>query len=360
LGRPRKEFTNYNQTALSKSGTMKAIKITEPGKVELIDVARPVPENNEVLLKINYVGFCGSDLNTYLGKNPMVTYPRIPGHEISATIEKTGSEVPGTFKPGDKVTVVPYTNCGKCNACKNGRLNACENNRTLGVQRDGAMREYITVPYEKVLPVPDLSETDAALVEPLTVGFHAIARAAVTSRDIVMVMGCGMIGAGAIAGASSRGAEVIAVDIDDKKLETAKKIGATHTINSLKTDLHSELQKILKGDAPNVVIEAAGNPYTYRAAIEEVAFTGRVVCIGYAKQDISFPSKLWVQKELDIKGSRNATPDDFKAVISLLRSGKFPSEEVLTHIVTPEEANEAFRKWAENPGAVFKIMVQLC
>jgi 2-desacetyl-2-hydroxyethyl bacteriochlorophyllide A dehydrogenase len=337
---------------------MKAIKITEPGKVKLIDITKPEPENGEVLLKIKYVGFCGSDLSTYLGKNPMVTYPRIPGHEISAIIEKTGSNVPDNLKPGDKVTVVPYTNCGKCKACKNGRFNACENNQTFGVQRDGAMSEYITVPFEKVLPVPDLSETDAALVEPLTVGFHAIDRAAVTSRDIVMVMGCGMIGAGAIAGAGSRGAKVIAVDIDDSKLETAKKTGAVHTVNSLKTDLHTELQKLLKGDAPDVVIEAAGNPYTYRAAIEEIAFTGRMVCIGYAKQDISFPTKLWVQKELDIKGSRNATPEDFKEVIALLKTGDFPSEEVLTRIVTPEDADDAFREWAENPGAVFKIMVQ--
>jgi 2-desacetyl-2-hydroxyethyl bacteriochlorophyllide A dehydrogenase len=337
---------------------MKAIKITEPGKVKLIDITKPEPENGEVLLKIKYVGFCGSDLSTYLGKNPMVTYPRIPGHEISAIIEKTGSNVPDNLKPGDKVTVVPYTNCGKCKACKNGRFNACENNQTLGVQRDGAMTEYITVPFEKVLPVPDLSETDAALVEPLTVGFHAIDRAAVTSRDIVMVMGCGMIGAGAIAGAGSRGAKVIAVDIDDSKLETAKKTGAVHTVNSLKTDLHTELQKLLKGDAPDVVIEAAGNPYTYRAAIEEIAFTGRMVCIGYAKQDISFPTKLWVQKELDIKGSRNATPEDFKEVIALLKTGDFPSEEVLTRIVTPEDADDAFRAWAENPGTVFKIMVQ--
>ena len=337
---------------------MKAIQIIQPGEVEVINVPKPVAAMGEVLLKVKYVGFCGSDLSTYLGKNLMVSYPRIPGHEVSAVVEEVGEGVPDTLKKGDKVTVVPYTNCGSCASCKRGRFNACENNETLGVQRDGAMCEYITAPYEKILKVPSLSDKECALIEPLTVGFHAIDRASVEAGDTVMVMGCGMIGAGAIAGAALRGAIVVAVDIDDDKLDTAKKIGATHTINTKKTDLHVALNSLLQGNAPDVVVEAAGNPITYKAAVEEVAFTGRIVCIGYAKSEISFLTKLWVQKELDILGSRNATPKDFDDVISLLKTGTFPADRVLSRVVSIKDSADAFKKWSDNPGAVFKILLE--
>ena len=337
---------------------MKAIQITEPGKVELIEMSVPSPAADEVLLKIDYIGFCGSDLATYLGRNPLVSYPRIPGHEIAATIVEKGSDVPSGFMVGDKVSVVPYTSCGKCASCRKGRFNACKFNQTMGVQRDGAMQEYVTVPYEKLLKIPGLSPEETALIEPLTVGFHAVERAGVTSDDIVMVLGCGMIGAGAISGSVLRKAKVIAVDINDAKLQTASEIGAGHVINSAKTDLHERLQQILDGEAPDVVIEAAGNPETYRTGVDEAAFAGRLVCIGYAKSEVTFATKLWVQKELDIRGSRNATSEDFDRVTAMLQAGSFPSEKVITKIVKPEQAPDAFREWAADPGKVYKIMVR--
>ena len=338
---------------------MKAVKIVGPGKVTVTEVPVPEPRPGEVLLKVNYVGFCGSDLSTYLGKNPLVSYPRIPGHEVSAVVAETNVSLPDGLLPGDRVTVIPYTSCGKCAACRNGRFNACEHNQTLGVQRDGAMCGYISVPVGKILKVPHLSDTETALIEPLTVGFHAIDRARVTAEDTVMVLGSGMIGAGAVAGAAQRGAKVIAVDIDDEKLETVKKAGAAFVINSSKVNLHEELMRITSDNAPDVVVEAAGNPVTYRAGMEELAFTGRMVCIGYTKNETSFPTSLWVKKELDILGSRNAIPGDFKAVIGLLESGKFPAAEVLTRVVSFDEAPDAFKKWSEDPGKVFKILLKL-
>ncbi len=205
---------------------MKAIVINTPGEVSVNELDAPHPAPGEVLLRMNYVGFCGSDLSTYLGKNPMVNYPRVPGHEISGVITAMAEGVPGEFKIGDTVTVVPYTNCGSCPSCRRGRAYACRENQTLGVQRDGAMQEYLAVPWQKLLPASKLNELELAMVEPLTVGFHAIERGRVGKDDVVMVLGCGMIGAGAIAGASLRGASVIAVDIDDHKLELAKELGA--------------------------------------------------------------------------------------------------------------------------------------
>ena len=338
---------------------MKAIQIPEPGVVRITEINKPEPAENEVLIRVRYVGFCGSDLSTYRGKNPMVQYPRIPGHEISGIIEAVGTEAKGGLKTGDHATVVPYTNCGQCPSCKRGRHYACQFNQTLGVQRDGAMTEYIAVPWEKVIKAESLSETELAMVEPLTVGFHAVDRGRVTDSDTVMVMGCGMIGAGAIIRASLRGATVIAVDIDPYKLDLARSIGATHVINSMQKILHDELQAITDGQGPDVVIEAAGNPVTYRAAIDEVAFTGRVVCIGYAASEVSFATKLFVQKELDIMGSRNATAEDFRAVISYLQKGTFPLEEMISARIAKDNVSEIIQKWSDDPGKFMKILLEL-
>jgi 2-desacetyl-2-hydroxyethyl bacteriochlorophyllide A dehydrogenase len=337
---------------------MKALRIGKPGIIEIVEINTPEPAPDEVLLKVNYVGLCGSDLSTYLGKNPMVQYPRIPGHEIAATIAEAGENVPEYFKAGQKVTVIPYTNCGECSACRNDRSNACEFNQTLGVQRDGALCEYIAVPWRKMICSDSLSEKELVLTEPLTVGFHAVERAQITENDTVMVLGCGMVGSGAVISASGRGAMVIAVDIDDRKLNMAKELGARYQVNSLKYNVHDVLMEITDGHGPSVVIEAAGNPKTYIMAIEEVAYTGRVVCIGYAKDDIPLATRLFVQKEMDIRGSRNATPSDFKAVIRYLESGNCPVDELITHIVSAEEVGIALKDWSENIPETLKILVK--
>ncbi len=337
---------------------MKAIEITQAGEMKVVEREMPQVGNGDVLLKLKYVGFCGSDLSTYLGRNPLVQYPRIPGHEISAVIEQTGETVPDSFKIGQQVTVVPYTNCGQCTSCKQKRFNACRYNQTLGVQRDGAMAEYIAVPWQKVLVDEELSDVQLALVEPMTVGFHAIDNGKVTDLDTVLVFGCGMIGSGAIVRAKLRGATVIAVDIDDAKLEIAQKLGAAYIINSKTQNLHEELERITNGNGPNVVIEAAGNPITYKAAIDEVAFAGRVVCIGYAGNEVAFSTKLWVQKELEIMGSRNANPSDFDAVMKFLKHSDLDESLFVSRTVDPEEAPAAMQSWSEAPGKVMKILVR--
>ncbi len=337
---------------------MKAVQIVSPLQVQITNLPKPVAGRGEVLLQVKYVGFCGSDLNTFLGKNTLISYPRVPGHEISAVVAEIGDEVPGNYKVGQAVTVVPYTNCGQCASCRQGRFNACQFNQTLGVQREGAMQEFIVVPWQKLIVDEKLSDKELAMVEPLTVGFHAINRGRVTEKDNVLVFGCGMIGSGAIICAAMRGAKVIAVDIDDQKLKMAREIGAHFCINSLTTNLHDALQEITGGNGPDVIVEAAGNPVTYRAAIEEAAFAARIVCIGYAKEEIPFATRLWVLKELDIMGSRNAAPADFEAVVSYLKRRIFPLNDMITRIIQPEESPAAFAEWAANPGKVMKIVVQ--
>ena len=336
---------------------MKAIQITEPSVMKIIDIAEPQMGDDEVLLKMKYVGFCGSDLNTFRGGNPMVKMPVVPGHEVGAEIVKVGKNVPNVLKPGMTVTVNPYTNCGKCASCRNGRVNACEHNETLGVQRWGAMCEYLSLPWVKVIPAGQLSARTSALIEPMSVGFHAVSRAQVTDIDVVMVIGCGMVGMGAVVRAAQRGAIVIAADIDDEKLALAKQMGASYAVNTKTEDVHARLMEITSGFGPDVVIEAVGSIPTYQMAINEVGFTGRVVCIGYAKSEVSFQTKYFVQKELDIRGSRNAQPSDFRAVIRYLERGTCPVDRLISNEVEPEGAANAMDQWAANPGKVFRILV---
>ena len=337
---------------------MKAIQISRPFTLDLVSLEQPVCGEEEVLLKIRFVGFCGSDLNTYRGGNALAKQPVIPGHEIGAEIVQTGSRVPAGLRPGMTVTVNPYTNCGNCAACRNRRFNACEHNETLGVQRDGAMREFLVVPWQKVIVAEGLTAKHCALVEPMSVGFHAVSRAQVTDNDTVVVFGCGMIGAGAIVRAALRGATVIAVDLDDEKLDVAQSLGASHTVNGAKENVRDRVTALTDGRMADAVIEAVGNPVTQNQAIDCVGFTGRVVFIGYSKDDTAFHTRLFVQKELTICGSRNAQPEDFRAVVQYLRRGTCPYDRLISSVVKPEEAAAAMAAWHADPGKVFRILVE--
>lgn len=337
---------------------MKGLVISSERKVEVIDCEKPSLLPDEVLVRIKYVGFCGSDLNTFLGKNPLVKLPIIPGHEIGGVVDSVGENVPNPIKPGMYCTINPYTHCGYCPACKNGRFNACQFNRTLGVQQNGAMCEYVAVSWKKIIVDESLSLRELALVEPLSVGFHAISRAKVIDFNVVLVIGCGMIGIGAIIRAILRGAKVIAMDVDDDKLRLAKQLGVAETINSKTEEVHNRIQEITNGEGPDVVIEAVGVSDTYQTAINEVAFTGRVVCIGYAKAEIALETKFFVQKELDVRGSRNALPEDFRAVIEYLKRKTCPVDRLISGIYEPKQAQQAMESWANQPGAVFRILVE--
>ena len=333
---------------------MKAVVLKKPGVAAVESVADARETVGEVMLKIRMIGLCGSDLNSFRGKNPLVSFPRIPGHEIGATVVSGG----GSLSPGTDVTVVPYTHCGACASCLRGRTNACKFNQTLGVQRDGALTEYLSVPASKLI-TGKLSVKELCLVEPLTVGFHAIARGRVTSADTVAVFGCGGVGLGAVSGARERGATVIGIDIDESKLALAKLAGAQYVINTKSNDLHQCLLELTNGRGPDVVVEAIGSPQTFVAAVEEVAFTGRVVYIGYTKEPVAYETRLFVQKELDVLGSRNALPEDFESVVRMLEEKRFPVDAAVSSVIAMEDVPEALQAWSADPSRVQKILVRV-
>jgi 2-desacetyl-2-hydroxyethyl bacteriochlorophyllide A dehydrogenase len=336
---------------------MKALVITGPGATEYRELAEPVPGPGEVLLEVRYVGLCGSDLASFRGSNPLVSYPRVPGHEVSGVVSLPGPDV--AVAAGTPALVVPYSSCGRCSACSIGRANACRENRTLGVQRDGALTERLVVPASKLLMSRTLDLRAMTLVEPVAVGWHAAARARAVAGTTVAVFGCGVVGLGAVAGASARGARVIAIDVAERKLELARAAGADQTIDSTHGGLHQALSDLTNGNGPEVCIEAIGLPETFRACVDEVAFAGRVVYVGYTKRPVEYETKLFVQKELDIMGSRNALPADFAGVLSHYESGAFPVEALVTRTVPFAEAGAALAAWDGDPSVVTKILVRM-
>lgn len=335
---------------------MKAVCLTAPQTVSLTQVPVPEAGAGEVAIDVAYVGYCGSDLTSFKGLNPLVSYPRVPGHEIAGHIAALGEGV-DDLPIGTQVTVLPYFNCGDCRACRLGRPNACLNNQTMGVQREGAMTGRIVVPRSKVLATPGLPLRDAALVEPCAVGFHAVSRAEVASGEVVVILGCGMIGLGAMMGCLRRGATAIAVDLSPRKLEVARRLGAQYVVLG-GDDAAARIAELVSG-GPDVVIEAVGAPATFLLAVEAVGQCGRVVYIGYAKQSISFDTKQFITKEIDIRGSRNALVQDFADVQDWLRSHPDAGDLIVTKTVSIDEAPKALQLWDREPGSFTKIMVAI-
>lgn len=338
---------------------MRAFFIDAPGQTRFGDINTPIPGAEDVLLQVERVGLCGSDLNTFRGRNPMVSYPRIPGHEIAGTILERGASVPEHFEVGKRVTLNPYKNCGSCPACRSGRINACRNNQTMGVQREGAMTDQIIVPWERVVTSEVSDFNHLALIEPMAVGFHAVSRARVERQERVAVFGCGAIGLGVIAGCVRRGAEVIAIDINNEKLAIAKAVGASHVINASTEDVVQAIEVLTEECGVAVAIEAVGLAATFLACIDVVAPVGRVVYIGYSSAPVTYDTKLILAKELDVMGSRGALQQDFQEVSEYLESGAYPADKTISNVFSFADADKALSTWEDDPSKVIKIIVDM-
>ncbi len=337
---------------------MKAVRLSAPRQVEIADVPVPQPGPDQVLVEVRYVGMCGSDLNAYRGTFPLMRYPRILGHEASGIVVARGAAVPDRIAEGAQVMFSPYSECGICPACRAGRPNCCQFNETMGLQRDGALTRLVTIPVSKVFTSDILTLKELALTEPLSVGYHAANRGRISEADTVLVMGCGVVGIGVIAASARKGATVIASDIDDGKLADAQRFGARHTVNSARDDVLDAVRQLTGGDGVSVAVEAVGLPQTFRLAVEAVAFAGRVVYVGYAKQDVSYDTALFVRKELDICGARNALRV-FPAVIKMLEERARPFPDLITRVYPFAEAGEALRDWDADPVRFTKVMVDV-
>ena len=336
---------------------MKYIVCEKPHEFILKEKPMPVRKDGEVLLKIKKIGVCGTDIHAFGGTQPYFEYPRILGHELAAEYIEGNAE---GFKLGDKVTFIPYFHCGECVACRNGLTNCCANIKVFGVHIDGGMAEYVTVPEQYLLHGDGLDYDQLALIEPLAIAAHGVRRAAVNSKDTVLVMGAGPIGVGLIQFAKIAGAKVIALDINEYRLNFCKTaLNADATINPANEDVTARLMEITNGDMPTVVIDATGNRNVMNSAFNYIAHGGRFVLVGLQKGELSFSHPDFHKRESTLMSSRNATKDDFLYVMECLKNGKIDPKKYITHRASFNDMITEFEKWIDPKNNVIKALIEL-
>lgn len=337
---------------------MKAIVIPQPNEIEIREVPMPQVKVGEALLKIEYVGICGADVASFTGNQPFTSYPRIPGHEFSASIVEIPENDKG-LKVGDVVTCNPYFNCGECYSCQRGFVNCCTDNQTMGVQRDGAFCEYIAMPVERIYPGMGLSAQELALIEPFSISQHAISRAEIKPTDDVLIIGAGPIGLFALLAARQKCKRVVVADILDNRLTLAKEYGADAVVNTKSQSLEEFTKEFTNGNGFDVCIEACGAPETFFGCIDNAAFAANVILIGNGKRETTFNHSILLKKELNVHGSRNAMKSDFIDNISLVADGKADVMKMVSGIYDMDKAIDAFRALANNDGTLAKLLIKI-
>lgn len=336
---------------------MQSIQIAEPFRIGLSEIAKPVPGEGEALLRVLYCGICGADVASFTGNQPFTTYPRIPGHEFSAQVVSAPENGKG-IRAGDIVTCNPYFNCGSCYACRKGLVNACVDNRTMGVQKDGAFCEYITMPVERIVPGQGLNARQLALVEPFSIGWHALHRCEIRPGNRVLIVGAGPIGLFALMSAKAQDVEVTVCDVLDGRLEMASSFGADHTVNTKAPDAADRLKALTDGNGFDVCVEACGRSETFLLCIDQACQGANLILIGNGKTETTFLHSILLKKELNVFGSRNAYTKDFEGLIALIASGGADVERMVSRVFDAKDAAAAFDLLTHNDGSIEKVLLK--
>lgn len=332
--------------------TIEAFRLTE-------DLPEPVLTEGHAIVSIRRVGICGTDYHAFKGNQPFFHYPRILGHELSGVIDQIGDNAEG-LAPGDTVAVIPYLHCGNCVACRRGKTNCCTDMQVLGVHRDGGMRERIAVPASHLLKADGLTFDEAAMLEPLAIGAHAVRRAGIAASDTVLVIGGGPIGLGVMAFAKHAGARVIAMDSNEERLAFCRTWAkADQTIHALEDEVKPRLSAWTNGDMPVAVFDATGNAASMGNSFELVAHGGTLIFVGLVKGDIAFSDPEFHKRELTLLGSRNATVADFRHVVDVLGSRALDMNAYITHRSSLDEMIDSFGAWLNPASKVIKAIVEV-
>ncbi len=338
---------------------MRGLICPAPGALELTDtLPEPgAPPPGWALLQVEQVGICGTDYHIYEGKHPFLTYPRVMGHEIAATVLVPGDGV--TLAAGTAVIVNPYLSCGTCLACRNGKPNCCARIEVLGVHRDGAMCERILVPAGNLYPAGDLGLTGAAAVEFLAIGAHAVRRSLAPAGARALVIGAGPIGLGAAIFARIAGHRVTLLDTEPERLAFARdRLGLAQGIVG-GPDLAEQVAARTGGEGFDVVFDATGNAASMRGAIAHVAQGGALVYVGVVRDEIAFPHPEFHRREMMLIASRNAVRADFDHVAESLRAGRVPLDALVTHRLTLDEAVTALPRLARTKAGLIKAVIRI-
>ncbi len=328
-----------------------------PGKLLAQQREKPVREEGEVLLRIKRVGVCGTDMHIYTGNQPFLQYPRVMGHELSGVVEEAAPG--GRLSPGDVVYVMPYISCGKCVACRQGKTNCCVNIQVLGVHRDGAFTEYLSLPEAFVHKAEGVSLDQAAMVEFLAIGAHAVRRAQVQSGQRVLVVGAGPIGMAAMIFAKLRGAEVTAIDGRQDRVDFCQReLGVAHAV-PLGDGGEARLSAVTNGEFFDVVFDATGNAKAIERGFGFVAHGGTYVLISVVRDTITFSDPEFHKRETTLLGSRNATTEDFETVIAAMRDGIVPTTALNTHRMRLADVPTDFEQLLDPKQGVVKAIVEV-
>lgn len=344
---------------------MKALNLYAARDIRFEDTEKPViTGNDDVIVKVKVAGICGSDGHRYAQLGPYIE-GMTWGHEFSGVVEEVGADVTNV-KPGDRVTVCPALYCGKCESCKKAEFARCDSLKVIGAKDPGAFAEYVKIPSENVLPIPDEVDFEAAsMVEPTAVAIHGLYKTKLQPGEDIAVIGCGTIGLLAIQWAKIFGAKrIIALDIDDRKLELAKQLGATDTINSMGIEPCEEVEKITNGRRADVVVESAGSPITSAQSFSLAKKGGRVVFLGIPYGDVMvkrFYFEKIVRNELQVFGSWNAISSPFPGIewtttIDCMKKGLINTKPLVTHRVALSKGPEMFEKVAERKEYIGKVL----
>ncbi|MEJ7736437.1 MAG: zinc-binding alcohol dehydrogenase family protein [Chitinophagaceae bacterium] len=337
---------------------MKTLVCIEPGYFEYQSVAKPELTKGNAIIKIKRIGICGTDLHAFKGTQPYFEYPRILGHELAGELVEA-DDAPG-FKIGEAVTFIPYFSCGECVACRMEKPNCCSKIKVCGVHQHGGMVEYLSVPSSSLVHGEGLSFDELALVEPLSIGAHAVRRAAIKKGEYVLVMGAGPIGLGAMEFARLAGANVIALDINDTRLQFCKdNIKVSHVVNGLEPDVIQQLMDITNADMPTVVIDATGNLKAINNGFQYIAHGGSYMLIGLQKEEICFSHPEFHKREAVLMSSRNATREDFNYVIEAIKNKLISPVTFITQSVLFDNIREEFNHLLDSDNGVIKAMVEM-
>ena len=339
---------------------MKAIRLREPGKWETLEIttAGENLELGEALLKIKKIGVCGTDLHAFRGTQPFFNYPRILGHELAVEVVAIADDVENV-KVGDLCSVEPYYNDIIGQAVRRGKTNCGEHLKVLGVHVDGGMCEYIKYPAKFLHTSNKLSEDQLALIEPLAIGCHAVDRARINKEDIVLVIGAGPIGLGTIQFAQLTGARVIAMDIDQGKLQKCKDITGISDLLTAEGEVEEKLRQMLEGDLPTVILDATGNSKSMMNTFDYVAAGGTIVFIGLFIGDVVFHDPLFHKKEITLMASRAAMSKDFSRIIRLVEQGKIDPSAYITHRLEFDQIPSEFEKLYDRGSDLIKAIIDL-
>lgn len=335
---------------------MNVVVCPEPGTLRVEQRPVPTPAADEVLVRVRRVGVCGTDMHIFRGVQPYLTYPRVMGHELSGEVVEAPAG--STLRPGDPVYVVPYLSCGKCSACRKHRSNCCQALQVLGVHRDGALVEYLCVPERFVFSAHGVTLDDAAMIEFLAIGAHAVSRGDVSEGQRVLVSGSGPIGIACALFCKLRGASVTVVDIRADRLALCReKLGIEHALQ-VDDNIEEQLRSITHGDMFDVVFDATGNPQAMQRGFAYIAHGGTYVLVSVVSADITFSDPEFHKREARLLASRNATAGDFEFVIECIRAGKIPMAHLRTHSAPLAELPAKLADWIKPESRVIKAVVE--